>query len=72
MKPDCLTPSVTRGICPYKGKEAYYTVQGGDTTIADGAWTAYEPFGEALVVSGHVSFWGQGTAVYADGQPVPI
>ena len=72
VKPGCLMLSVTRGICPYKGKEAYYTVHAGDTTIDDGAWMVYEPFGEVIAVVGHVSFWGRGTEVYADGQSVPI
>ncbi|MGI8485967.1 MAG: DUF427 domain-containing protein [Thermomicrobiales bacterium] len=72
VKPECLTPSATRGICPYKGKEAYYTVHAGDTTISDGAWIISEPFGEATAVVGHVSFWGEGTEVYADGQSTPI
>ena len=72
VKPDCLMPSSTRGFCPYKGREAYYTVHGGNTTVPDGAWMIYEPFGEALAVVGYLSFWGKGTEVYADGQSVPI
>ncbi len=72
VKPECLTPSATRGICPYKGREAYYTVHAGDTTVSDGAWTIYDPYGEALAVTGHISFWGKGTEVFADGQSTPI
>lgn len=72
VKPESLTPSTTRGFCPYKGKEAYYTVHAGKTTIPDGAWIVYEPFGEAIAVVGHISFWGEGTEVYADGQSTPI
>ncbi|SRR6266581_3950396 len=72
VKPDCLTPSARRGFCPYKGKEAYYTVHAGDATVSDGAWTVYDPFGEAIVVVGHVSFWGMGIEVVADGQSTPI
>ena len=72
VKPDSLAPSATRGICPYKGKEEYYTVRAGNITVPDGAWIVYEPFGEASVVMDHMSFWGQGTEVYADGQLMPI
>ncbi|HEX6556441.1 MAG TPA: hypothetical protein VF026_27020 [Ktedonobacteraceae bacterium] len=28
--------------------------------------------GEAIVVVGHLSFWGNGTEVVANGQPIPI
>lgn len=72
VKPECLAPSVTRGICLYKGRQAYSTVHASDTTVEDGAWAIYEPFGEAIAVVGHVSFWGEGTEVLADGQPTPI
>lgn len=72
VKSECLTPSATRGICPYKGRQAYYTVHGGDATVDDGAWAVSEPFGEAIAVAGHVSFRGEGTDVYADGQSTPI
>ncbi|MDQ3540364.1 MAG: DUF427 domain-containing protein, partial [Chloroflexota bacterium] len=72
VKPDCLIPSTTRGICPYKGRQAYYTVHAGDTTVSDGTWVIYEPFGEAIAVVGHLIIWGEGTEVYADGQSIPI
>lgn len=72
VKPDCLAPSATRGICPYKGRQAYYTVHAGDTTVTDGVWIIYEPFGEAIAVVGYASFWGEGTEVLADGQTTPI
>ncbi len=38
VKPDALTPSDTRTLCPYKGEAAYYNVQGGARTLTDGAW----------------------------------
>lgn len=72
VKPDCLSPSETRGICPYKGWEAYFNVRAGGTTVPDGAWMISEPFGEAITVAGCVSFWGDGTEVLADGQSTPI
>jgi hypothetical protein len=30
------------------------------------------PLGEALLTMGHVSFWGKGTEVFADGRLTPI
>lgn len=72
VTPECLVPSATRGYCPYKGRQSYYSVRGGGITIEDGAWTIYEPYGEALAVVGCLSFWQEGTEVLADGQPTPI
>jgi len=35
--------------------------------VTDGAWTLKDPYGEAIVVLGHLSFWGAKTEVYSDG-----
>ncbi len=67
VKPEALTPSETRTLCPYKGEAAYYNVRGGAQTVTDGAWTLPAPFGEAVVTLGHVSFWRE-TEVSADGE----
>lgn len=72
VKAAALSPSETRTICPYKGGAAYYNVRGGEVTVPDGAWTLPDPFGEAIVVLGHLSFWGDNTEIYADGRHVPL
>jgi len=70
--PDSLIPSASRGLCPYKGWQSYFSVRAGDTAVSDGAWMMHEPYGEAMAVAGHLSFWGDGTEVLADGQFTPI
>ena len=72
VKPGSLVATETRSFCPYKGEAAYSTVRAGETTVADGAWTLPNPIGEAVAVAGHISFWGDGTEVVADGQSTPI
>jgi Domain of unknown function (DUF427) len=42
------TSTSPRTYCPYKGETAYFNVQGGQTTVPDGAWTVPGPLGEAL------------------------
>ena len=69
----CLEPSTSpRTYCPYKGEAAYFNVHAGQTTVPDGAWTLPGPLGEARLTMGHVSFWGKGAEVFADGRPTPI
>ena len=69
VTPGCLEPSASpRTYCPYKGEAAYFNVHAGPTTVPDGAWTLPGPLGEALLTMGHVSFWGKGTEVFADGR----
>lgn len=72
VKLSSLTPSETRTSCPYKGEAVYSTVRGGDTTVEDGAWMLPEPIGEADAVLDHVTFWGEGTEVIADGHATAI
>jgi uncharacterized protein (DUF427 family) len=73
VTPGSLEPSTSpRTYCPYKGEAAYFNVQGGRTTVPDGAWTLPGRLGEALLTMGHVSFWGKGTEVFADGRLTPI
>jgi len=68
VKGEALAPSETRTLCPYKGEATYYTVRGGASTETDGAWTLPDPYGEAIAVLGHVSFWGDKTEIEADGK----
>ena len=72
VKASSLTSSETRTFCPYKGEAAYYNVRGGETTVEDGAWMLPEPIGEADAVLDHITFWGEGTEVIADGRSTPI
>ncbi len=67
-----LDVSQRRDYCPYKGEAAYFHVTGGGTTVEDGAWFLPEPIGEADAVADHLSFWGEGTEVTADGEAVPV
>ena len=71
VKAGTLSPSETRTFCPYKGEAAYYDTRAGDTVLQDGAWTLPNPLGEAVAVGNHVSFWGNGTEVIADGHATP-
>jgi uncharacterized protein (DUF427 family) len=73
VTPGCLESSMSpRTYCPYKGEAAYFNVHAGQATVPNGAWTLPGPLGEALLTMGHVSFWGKGTEVLADGRLTPI
>jgi uncharacterized protein (DUF427 family) len=65
-----LVPSAKRTFCPYKGEATYFSVRLGDRLIEDAAWSYEQPFGEALGVSGLVSFLHDELQSTTASQPV--
>lgn len=71
LRPDLLTPSATRTVCPYKGVASYWTARVGERLVPDLAWSYEDPLAEALPVAGRVCFWNERTDLTIDGEPVP-
>lgn len=56
VRTDLLIPSDTVSQCPYKGPGQHWTLEAGDTTVADVAWTLPEPLPVADSARGHYAF----------------
>lgn len=67
---DRLTPTETTTACPYKGIASYWTVQGADGAIADGAFAYPEPL-QHEALRDHVCFLGEGIETLIDGERHP-
>jgi uncharacterized protein (DUF427 family) len=52
-----LTPSATTSICPYKGRASYWSLRGGDDSVADAAWAYLDPLPECPRIKGHLAFY---------------
>ena len=61
--PGVLEPSDTTTACPYKGDATYWHVRTPDGLVEDGAWSYETPLPEALRVTSHLSFQGEGIEV---------
>ncbi len=57
VRMELLTPSERVTFCPFKGHAAHFHLQGGDTTIADVAWSYETPFAEVAEIAGLVAFY---------------
>ncbi len=63
-----LVPSDTVTACPYKGTTSgYWSVQIGDTTRADLAWSYDFPTLQLLPIAGLVAFYNKKVDTYLDG-----
>ena len=54
-----LASRQTRTECPYKGQATYWSLP----DVKDVAWSYEAPLPEALKVAGHLSFWGDHSAI---------
>ncbi len=63
VRPNLLEPSDTTTACPYKGSATFWHVRTSDGTIEDAAWSYETPLPEALRVTSHLSFRGEGIEV---------
>lgn len=43
--------------CPYKGDANYFSIQAGDTTLANAVWTYETPFSAVAPIAGHLAFY---------------
>ena len=62
-----LAPSPTRTYCPYKGQASYWSVDGGDETLRDIAWTYREPLPDSMEIAGMVAFFDERVDIIVDG-----
>jgi uncharacterized protein (DUF427 family) len=63
-----LAPSPTRTYCPYKGRASYWSVDGGDESQRDVAWTYGDPLPDAQRLAGMVAFYDERVDITVDGQ----
>lgn len=63
-----LAPSSTRTYCPYKGQASYWSVDGGDESLRDIAWTYREPLPDSPQIAGLVAFYDERVDVTVDGR----
>ena len=69
---DHLVPSSTVTACPYKGKTTgYWSLQAGENTITDLAWTYDFPSRQLLPVAGLVAFYDEQVDTFIDGVERP-
>ena len=54
---DCLSPSDTTSICPWKGVANYYNLNVAGAENKDAVWYYAEPKDAAREIKGHVAFW---------------
>ena len=54
---DAIRPTDSETYCPFKGAASYYSIQVGDTEIADAIWTYREPYPAVSEIAGHVAFY---------------
>jgi uncharacterized protein (DUF427 family) len=54
---DCIVPSATTTICPWKGTAHYYTIVVDGQENHDACWFYPEPKPAASQIMGRVAFW---------------
>lgn len=54
---DCLRPSETHTLCPWKGVASYYDVVVDGKVNRDAAWYYPEPKEAARMILGRIAFW---------------
>ena len=70
---DLLVPSGHRTYCPFKGTANYWSLNVGDRTVENVAWSYEDPIEEALGIRGHIAFyWNKVEAWFEDDQAVEI
>ncbi len=68
---DHLTPSDTVTECPYKGTTTgYWSVDAGETTYPDLAWSYDFPTRQLLPIAGLIAFYNEKVDITLDGTPV--
>jgi uncharacterized protein (DUF427 family) len=57
LKRECLQPSATTSVCPWKGQASYYSLKVGGAVNADAVWYYPDPKPAAAAVRDRVAFW---------------
>jgi uncharacterized protein (DUF427 family) len=68
VRQDLLEPSDTHTVCPYKGTASYWSVTADGRKLADAVWSYPQAEGDAVAVSGYLSFLHDDLTVEV-GQP---
>lgn len=63
VRAECLTPSDTQTVCPWKGTAHYHHVTVDDKVNRDAAWYYPEPKAAAAEIRDRIAFW-KGIAVH--------
>ena len=68
---ECLEPTDTQTLCPYKGTTSgYWSVRIGDTVHPDLAWTYHYPLPAVAPIAGLVAFYNEKVDITVDDLPV--
>ena len=57
VRRDCLQPSETHTVCPWKGTASYFHVAAEGEVNRDAAWYYPEPKEAARKITGRIAFW---------------
>lgn len=53
---DLLTATDRATHCPFKGNASYWTIEAGDRTEENVAWSYESPYDEMVEIKGHIAF----------------
>jgi len=67
VRMDLLRQTSTRTYCAYKGEAAYWSLDLGDRTLEDIAWTYEAPLSDAGAVIDRVAFFNERVDIVVDG-----
>ena len=67
VRMDLLTSSESVSHCPYKGEAEWWSLQVGDDSRPDVAWSYPTPLPESQKIAGLISFYPREVDVYVDG-----
>ena len=67
VRMDLLRQTSTRTYCAYKGEAAYWSLDLGDRTLEDIAWTYEAPLSDAGAVIDRVAFFDERVDIVVDG-----
>ncbi|KAH7068023.1 hypothetical protein BKA63DRAFT_581287 [Paraphoma chrysanthemicola] len=68
VKWECLEPSDTESLCPYKGKANYYHVTVNGKQYRDLVWFYRYPTSESALIAGHLCFYNEMVDVWVAGE----
>jgi len=59
VRMDRLKSSATRTTCPFKGAAAYFSLEVGDGSLPDAAWTIETPYDEHADLKSRIAFYSE-------------
>ena len=54
---DALTATDRSTVCPFKGDASYWTIEAGDRTEENVAWSYQSPYDEMARIKGYIAFY---------------